>query len=229
MSEQPAIQTPEEEPKSRATLDYHDGYLCVMTESDAADVLPNGPLCVAREWYPVQRMSQAEAGPLTGRSLTAVDLDEGLYVDELGHSFQLSKKGTARPIDRKTISTGTQRNSTEQSEVAQTSVRKSRRRVSRKADESQLEFSTAAAKAHKAMRPASADRTGADRPETIRSASKRTRSARANPSTLTQRLAEVRRGSATSRSAATTSCLDTAMRWRQISPAVWAMRSPNWA
>jgi hypothetical protein len=164
-----------------------------MTECEVADALPNGPLKVAREWYPINRMSQAEAGALIGRSLTAVDLDEGLYVGEMGHSFQLSKKGTARPIDRKTISTGTEPDSTKPSEIAPKSARRSRRRISGREDDAQLLFSATAVKARKATRPASADRTGADRPETTRSASKRTRSARANPSTLTQRLAEVRR------------------------------------
>jgi len=184
MPEQPATQPLQEEPGARATLDYHDGYLCVMTESDVSAADLNGPRAVAREWYPIHRMTQAEAGPLMGRLLTAVDPDEGLYVDEEGQKFQLSNRGTTLPIDCKTLS----------AEVAQKKPRKSPRRISGRVDDSQFAFPTGP-KSHSATRPASADRTRGDAPDarSTARAARQKRSARFNPSTLAQRLAEVRR------------------------------------
>ncbi len=196
MSERPATQTPQEEPRSRAMLDYHDGYLCVMTENNVGARGPNGPFAVAREWYPLHKMSETEAKPFTGRPLTGIDPDQGLYVDDEGQSFQLSNKGTTRPIDSKTIPTATDGHSTGLSEVAQKSSRKSRRKVSTQRERPQLEFPTEGAKARPATRRASADRTEGDasdaRLSTTPRAPRQKGSARVNPSTLAQRLTEVR-------------------------------------
>lgn len=178
MSGQPASKPPQAETSSRTTLDYHDGYLCVMSESGIGP--RDTAVGLTREWYPLEKMSEAEARALTGRPLRGIDRDEGLYVDEQGHCFQLKEKGKTPPLDS-TIVPGT---TTEPGEVTRKSAHQPRR-----GSAAELNL-PAAAKARPAVRPASADRTAGGASEARRT---RRSPGRLEPSTLAEKLAQVRR------------------------------------
>ena len=79
----------------KSTLDYRDGHLCILNESElrGGDALES-----MREWYVVREAAEAEAATLIGRSVKQVEPDEGLYVDEEGNVYQLADKGETTPI-----------------------------------------------------------------------------------------------------------------------------------
>ena len=75
----------------KTILDYKEGFLCVLTESEVSDG-PRGAVLV-REWHPVHAAEEAEVRTLVGRHVTEVNSDEGIYIDEEGNVFQLAEKG----------------------------------------------------------------------------------------------------------------------------------------
>ncbi len=75
----------------KTTVEYRDDFLCVVEEKD-------GPTGAAKKWLPVRRADRAEAQTLLGRSLTSVNQQEGIYVDEEGNVYQLADKGETKPI-----------------------------------------------------------------------------------------------------------------------------------
>jgi ERF superfamily len=186
MSGQAASKPRQEETSARASLDYHQGYLCVRTESATGKGAPNGgPPRITREWYPLHRMSEAEARALVGRPLKEVDRAEGLYVDEEGRSFQLANQGKTRPIDRSVVAVTTNRPST-------TSDSGKSGRKPRRTRPAQLDLPATATRAPSAVRPASADRSRGD--ATGARPTPRASGRRPLPlNTLAQKLAEVRR------------------------------------
>ncbi len=76
----------------KATLEYKDDFLCVVEEKD-------GPTGSVKEWCPVRKAECAEVQTLIGRSLTSVNHQEGIYVDEEGNVYQLADKGETKPIE----------------------------------------------------------------------------------------------------------------------------------
>jgi ERF superfamily len=81
----------------KSTLDYRDGHLCILNESELRGGL-GGALEGIREWYVVREAAEAEAATLIGRPVKHVEPDEGLYVDEEGNVYQLMDKGETKPI-----------------------------------------------------------------------------------------------------------------------------------
>ncbi len=81
----------------KSTLDYRDGHLCILNESEIRGD-GSGALEGMREWYVVREAAQAEVATLIGRPVRHVDPDEGLYVDEDGTSYQLADMGETKPI-----------------------------------------------------------------------------------------------------------------------------------
>jgi hypothetical protein len=79
----------------KTTLDYKDGFLCVLTESEISD----GPLVPTRQWHPVHPAEEAEVRTLVGRPVTEANPDQGIYVDEEGNVFQLAAKGRSKPME----------------------------------------------------------------------------------------------------------------------------------
>jgi hypothetical protein len=79
----------------KTTLDYKDGFLCVLTESEISD----GPLVPTRQWHPVHPAEEAEVRTLVGRPVTEANPDQGIYVDEEGNVFQLAEKGRSKPME----------------------------------------------------------------------------------------------------------------------------------
>jgi ERF superfamily len=73
----------------RASLDYRYWFLCVLIENGVEP----------KKWFPVSRANFAEVQTLLGRSLTSVNQQEGIYVDEEGDVFQLLNKGETKPIE----------------------------------------------------------------------------------------------------------------------------------
>jgi hypothetical protein len=81
----------------KTTLDYKKDFLCVLTESEISEC-PGGMVLV-REWHRVHAAEEAEVRTLVGRSLTAANPEEGIYVDEEGNVFQLAEKGRSKPME----------------------------------------------------------------------------------------------------------------------------------
>ena len=81
----------------KSTLDYRDGHLCILNESEpgASVGCPHGSV---REWYAVREAAEAEMTTLLGRPVIRVESEEGLYVDEEGSVFQLLNKSETKPI-----------------------------------------------------------------------------------------------------------------------------------
>jgi hypothetical protein len=76
----------------KTTLEYRDDFLYVVEEK-------NDPTGSVKEWRPVRKAECAEVQTLLGRSLTSVNLQEGIYVDEEGNVFQLLDRGETKPIE----------------------------------------------------------------------------------------------------------------------------------
>jgi hypothetical protein len=82
-------------PEITTSLAFKDGALCVLAERANPDGPNQRPL---KLWYPIREAQEAELSGLIGRSLTEVDVKEGIYVDEEGTVFQLAEKGDTKPI-----------------------------------------------------------------------------------------------------------------------------------
>jgi hypothetical protein len=78
----------------KSTVEYRDGHLCILNESDIAGHGARAKL----EWYPVREATGAEVATLVGRSVSRAEPGEGLYVDEEGNVYQLADKGETKPI-----------------------------------------------------------------------------------------------------------------------------------
>jgi hypothetical protein len=81
----------------KTSLDYKEGFLCVLTESEVSDG-PRGAVLV-REWHPIHAAEEAEVRTLVGRPVTKTNSDEGIYLDEEGNVFQLAEKGRSKPME----------------------------------------------------------------------------------------------------------------------------------
>jgi hypothetical protein len=81
-----------------STLDYCDGHLCVLNESELASGSAGGTAGVTREWYAVREAAEAEVATLIGRPVRCADATEGLYVDDEGNPYQLAQQGHAKPL-----------------------------------------------------------------------------------------------------------------------------------
>jgi ERF superfamily len=82
---------------AKTSLDCKSDFLCVLSEFKIPDGKSNCTL--VKEWYPVHPTDEVEAQALVGRSVTIVDSEEGIYVDEEGNAFQLLDKGKTKPIE----------------------------------------------------------------------------------------------------------------------------------
>jgi hypothetical protein len=83
----------------KSTLDYRDGHLCVLNESESGANNSHGPLLgTLREWYPVREATEGEVAILVGRPVNSIEPDEGLYADEEGNPYQLLQRGITQPI-----------------------------------------------------------------------------------------------------------------------------------
>ncbi len=82
----------------KSTLDYHDGHLCIVNESEQDGHGPDGGFATVREWYAVREAAEAEVATLVGRSVRQLVSGEGLYVDEDGEAYQLAGKNGTKPI-----------------------------------------------------------------------------------------------------------------------------------
>src|SRR5277367_5334699 len=87
-----------EKAQMKSTLDYLNGHLCILNESELAGNRPGGAMEWIREWYPVRETTAAEVATLVSRPVTRIESEEGLYVDEEGNVFQLLDQGEAKPI-----------------------------------------------------------------------------------------------------------------------------------
>jgi hypothetical protein len=74
----------------KSILDYKKDFLCVLTESKISD--RPGSTVLVREWHAVHASEEAEVRTLVGRPVSEVNSDEGIYIDEEGHVFQLAEK-----------------------------------------------------------------------------------------------------------------------------------------
>ncbi len=81
------------------SLDYLNGHLCILNESELGASRPVDSLGNIREWYAVREAAEAEVATLVGRPVTRVESKEGLYVDEEGNVYQLANKGKTKPIE----------------------------------------------------------------------------------------------------------------------------------
>jgi hypothetical protein len=82
-------------PEITTSLAFKNGALCVLAER----ANPDGPnQSRLKLWYPIREAQEAELSGLIGRSLTEVDVKEGIYLDEEGTVFQLAGKGDTKPI-----------------------------------------------------------------------------------------------------------------------------------
>src|SRR5580693_6483606 len=79
----------------KSTLDYRDGYVCILNEPERFGDLGDG---IMREWYVVREAAEAEAATLIGRPVKHLEANEGLYIDEEGNVYQLKDKGETQPI-----------------------------------------------------------------------------------------------------------------------------------
>src|SRR5271163_2016207 len=82
----------------KSTLDYLNGHLCILNESELGASSSGGAPESICEWYAVREAAEAEVATLVGRPVTHVESEEGLYVDEDGNVFQLLDKGERKPI-----------------------------------------------------------------------------------------------------------------------------------
>jgi len=82
----------------KSTLDYLNGHLCILNESERGASSPGGAPGSIREWYAVREAAEAEVATLVGRPLTRVESEEGLYVDEDGNPYQLAQMGKDKPL-----------------------------------------------------------------------------------------------------------------------------------
>jgi hypothetical protein len=64
----------------KSILDFKNGFLCVLTESDISDGLYR--VNRAKEWHPIHVAKESEVRTLIGRPVSEVDKEEGIYVDE---------------------------------------------------------------------------------------------------------------------------------------------------
>jgi hypothetical protein len=78
----------------KTTLDYKENFLCVMTESEISDEAPGAVLSGNGIR---SKADEAEVRTLVGRSVTQVNSDEGIYVDEEGRKRkeQMSGEGAS--------------------------------------------------------------------------------------------------------------------------------------
>ena len=81
--------TPGKENNMNTSLDYRDGFLCVLIENGIEP----------KKWFPISKTDYVEVQTLHGRSVTSVNLQQGIYVDEEGNVYQLADKGETKPID----------------------------------------------------------------------------------------------------------------------------------
>ena len=82
-------------PDITTSLAFKNGALCVLAERANPDGPNQSPL---KLWYPIRDAQEAELSGLIGRSLTEVDVKEGIYLDEEGTVFRLAGKGDTKPI-----------------------------------------------------------------------------------------------------------------------------------
>jgi len=82
----------------KSTLDYLNGHLCILNESELGASSSGGAPESICEWYAVREAAEAEVATLVGRPVTRIESEEGLYVDEDGSVFQLLDKGEAKAI-----------------------------------------------------------------------------------------------------------------------------------
>src|SRR5208283_3667624 len=85
----------------KSTLDYLNGHLCILNESERGASSSGGAPGSIREWYAVREAAEAEVATLVGRPVTRVESEEGLYVDEDGNPYQLAKLGKGKPLAMK--------------------------------------------------------------------------------------------------------------------------------
>ncbi len=82
----------------KSTLDYRDGHLGILNESEPGTSSPGGAPGRIREWHAVREAAEAEVTTLLGRPVTRVESEEGLYVDEDGNPYQLAQLGKGEPL-----------------------------------------------------------------------------------------------------------------------------------
>src|SRR5208282_2973194 len=82
----------------KSTLDYLNGHLCILNESERGASSSGGAPGSIREWYAVREAAEAEVATLVGRPVTRVESEEGLYVDEDGNPYQLAQLGKGKPL-----------------------------------------------------------------------------------------------------------------------------------
>src|ERR1035437_1668600 len=82
----------------KSTLDYLNGHLCILNESERGASSSAGAPGSIREWYAVREAAEAEVATLVGRPVTRVESGEGLYVDEDGNPYQLAQLARGKPL-----------------------------------------------------------------------------------------------------------------------------------
>src|ERR1019366_7674068 len=82
----------------KSTLDYLNGHLCILNESERGASSSAGAPGSIREWYAVREAAEAEVATLVGRPLTRVESGEGRYVDEDGNPYQLAQLARGKPL-----------------------------------------------------------------------------------------------------------------------------------
>jgi hypothetical protein len=82
----------------KSRLDYRDGHLCVLNESELGGDDAAAADGKIREWYAVRKAAHAEVATLVGRPVRCVEGGEGLYVDEDGTSYRLAHRGGTKPL-----------------------------------------------------------------------------------------------------------------------------------
>ena len=91
----------------KSTLDYFNGHLCILNESEPSPNSLAGTREAIREWYSVRETAEAEVATLVGRPVARVESGEGLYLDEEGNVYQLADRGKTKPIAVKTLPAST--------------------------------------------------------------------------------------------------------------------------
>lgn len=97
----------------KSSLDYLNGHLCILNESELGASSAGGGLGSIREWYAVREAAEAEVATLVGRPVTRVESEEGLYVDEDGNPYQLSEREKSKPFAVKATTPGKEGNRSE--------------------------------------------------------------------------------------------------------------------
>src|SRR5258708_5055451 len=82
----------------KSSLDYLNGRLCILNESELGASSPGGALKSIREWYAVRETAEAEVATLVGRPVSRVESEDDLYVDEDGNPYQLAPMGKDKPF-----------------------------------------------------------------------------------------------------------------------------------